>query len=232
MTVDHRDPRLAAILAKARAVAHQIGRHAPFGAAQIDDLIGAAHVGVARALSRHRGDLDATFEAFAIKHARGAVFDEMRKLDPLSRRDRRRARQVARVQAALQQRLGRNPDEMEMARAMEMDLTSYRRLREQMDYRLSNEVELVRVDRSAEDELEEREQERLMRSAVNEALQKLPPREAETITATFTREKLTAEIGQSLGISEGRVSQLRKAGLLRLREMCCANDTFLAGEVG
>ncbi len=237
------EPALSPILAKARAIALHIGRRAPRSAAcELDDLVASAFLGVAAALARHRGDRGATFESFAMDHARGAVYDELRKLDRLSRDDRRQARRILATKTALEERFGRTAEDAEVATELDMDIAGYRRVRERMAYcavplepataqpRVT-ELHLASTADSIEDELDTRRRVRRLSLALNAALDTLPARDAEMIRATYFREQRAVDVGRALGLTQGRVSQIRKAALVHLRTVC-ANDVSLEEEVG
>jgi RNA polymerase sigma factor for flagellar operon FliA len=236
MTLTSRDPRLLTLLAKVRAMAMAIARLSDGGSCS-DELISAGYLGVATAMSRQQGDLSAAFEGYCLLHARGAVFDELRRRDTLGRVDRSRARKVAKALRLLQNRLGREPEEHEVASEMKIGLDTYRHLREHMGYRAvgvgaPGEETLRDESDSAEQVLQQAQRAAILTRFFREAKTKLSPRQAETIELSFQREQSSAVVARMLGLSEGRISQLRKAALGRLHEMGCANDTLYQEAVG
>ncbi|MYL22163.1 sigma-70 family RNA polymerase sigma factor, partial [Halobacillus litoralis] len=86
---------------------------------ELDDLIQAGTVGLLEALSRFDASQGATFATFASQRIRGAMVDELRTRDWLPRSVRRSARAVDEAVRELEQRLGRAPEEGEIAAELE-----------------------------------------------------------------------------------------------------------------
>jgi RNA polymerase sigma factor for flagellar operon FliA len=236
MTLTSRDPRLLNVLAKVRAMAMAIGRLTD-GGSYSEELVAAGYLGVATALSRQQGELSAAFEGYCLMHARGAVFDELRRRDTMGRADRRRVRQVAKAMRVLRNRLGREPEEHEVASEMNVCLKTYRHLREQMEYRAvgvgaPGDETLRDESDSAEQVLQKAERAAILKRFLQEAKTRLSARQAETIELSFQEENSSAVVARTLGLSEGRISQLRKVALGRLHEMGCANDALYEELVG
>ncbi len=82
-------------------------------------------VGLAEAAERYDSSRGEPFVAFATKRVRGAVLDELRRGDPLSRSARRSARQLGETMRTLEQRLGRPPEDHEVAAALGIDVEEY-----------------------------------------------------------------------------------------------------------
>jgi RNA polymerase sigma factor for flagellar operon FliA len=236
MTMTSRDPRLLPLLTKVRAMAMAIGRLTDGGNGS-DELVSAGYLGVATAISRQQGDLSAAFEGYCLTHARGAVFDELRRRDKMGRADRRRVCKVAKAIRLLRNQLGREPEDLEVAAEMKLDLKTYRHLREQMEYRAVDvgapgEETLRDESDSAEEIVQKRERAAIVARFLREAKAKLSPRQAETIELSFGAEQSSVAVAKALGLSEGRISQLRKVALGRLLEMGCANDAFYQEVMG
>jgi RNA polymerase sigma factor for flagellar operon FliA len=235
MSMPNRDPRLPNLLSKVRAVALAIGRLTP-GDRGADDLISAGYLGVAQAMSRQQGEPTGGFEAYCLAHARGAILDELRRRDIVGRRDRRRVRQAAVATRVLRNRLGREPDEGEIAAEMKLDLARYRLLRERVAYAAvgggSFETDCPCADmlcderESAEQVMEKGQRSAVVARFLHQAKPFLSTRQAETIELSFVAEQPSVSIARRLGVSEARVSQLRKTALARLREMGSANDAL------
>lgn len=96
------------------------------------DLLSAGHVGLVKALRGFDPGKGINFETFAKYRIRGAVFDELRSMDVLSRRTRDKARLVAEAENCLVRRFSREPTESEMASEMGLDLSAYRELRREI----------------------------------------------------------------------------------------------------
>jgi RNA polymerase sigma factor for flagellar operon FliA len=242
MTMNNSDPRLIEVLDKVQAMARAIARRTPSGI-EVDDLVSAGYLGVATALARHDGGPSGALIGYCLVNARGAMYDELRRRDMLSRDDRKNARTAAAAIRRLQHRLGREPDEREVAGELKVDLESYRRLRAQMEYRTVptestgadatfRTVPLVDPQDSAEQAMQKQQRTAVVKQFLHEAKRNLRPNLATTVTLSLEEQHPVATIGKTLGISQGRVSQLRKAALRSLQQMAAANDAFRQEAVG
>lgn len=219
-SVDRRDRLIAEHVEVARRIALRVARRVPDWLSE-EDLVAAAMVGLAEAADRYDETREEPFVAFAEKRIRGAVLDELRRGDILPRRLRTRAREVGRTIHELEAKLGRAPEDEEVARALSVSLEEYRE-----DLEALTHVSLVdlgptlaaTIEAGATEDspalLAERAQlaERLRRS-----LSRLPERDAQVLALYYVEELSYAEIGVVLGVSESRVWQLHARALLRLR---------------
>src|SRR5690242_6558830 len=95
----------------------------------IDDVISAGWLGMVEALGRRTPDMtEDHFEAFASYRVRGAILDHLRMLDPMSRKLRGASRRITQVVSELVGKLGRNPEQEEVAGALGLELAEYQRL--------------------------------------------------------------------------------------------------------
>jgi RNA polymerase sigma factor FliA len=172
------------------------------------------------------------FETYAITRIRGAMIDELRALDWIPRSVRQKARAVERAYATLEARLRRTPSEPEVAAEMGVPLEELHGVFSALS--LANVValeELLHVGAESGDRLslgdilqdtgaddpvevaEDRELRRLLARAVNT----LPEREKTVVTLYYYEGLTLAEIGQVLGVTESRVSQIHTKSVLQLR---------------
>jgi RNA polymerase sigma factor for flagellar operon FliA len=110
-----------------RRLAHQMIAKLPANV-ELDDLIQVGMIGLSDALSRFDASQGVQFETFATQRIRGAMLDELRGNDWMSRGDRRHQRSIEAAVHKLEQRLGRPPTEGEIAREMGLSLTDYQDL--------------------------------------------------------------------------------------------------------
>lgn len=192
----------------------------------VDELYSAGLLGFLAAVDDYDPDVGVAFPHYAAPRVRGSILDELRRLDVVPRGVRRRIREAERALEAIAGRLQREPTDEEVAAELGIDLDAYRQL-------LGAGVSLVPLEAPSggatdlgepaalEDAatpgphqvLAARERRRLLADLID----RLPPRERQVL-ALYYREELTMrEVGEVLGITESRVSQLHSGAVLRLR---------------
>jgi RNA polymerase sigma factor FliA len=196
------------------------------------DLISYGLMGLIGAIERFEPERGIKFETFAMTRIRGAIIDELRSLDWVPRSVRSRAREIEAAQAKLEHELQRAPSEAELATRLgisEEELqTSLLEIANSSVYALD---ELWTVSDSSGDQVSlldtisdpraDDPQESLASSEVKdrltEAISSLPERE-QLVVALYYYENLTLrEIGEVLGVTESRVSQLHTKAVMRLK---------------
>jgi len=195
-----------------------------------EDLYSAGVLGLLDAHAKFDVGKGVKFETYAVWRIRGAVLDQLRSLDWVSRSMRRKARNLDGVTRKLDQKLGRAASELELAREMNLSRADFYRLLDQVKGAV-----LVSLDenRSGEDQepstladhlpdptavnLEERLEEEERKVVLLRTLDHLPEQER-LVVALYYYEHLTLkEIGRALSISESRVSQVHTRAMSRLR---------------
>jgi RNA polymerase sigma factor for flagellar operon FliA len=203
------------------------------------DLISYGLSGLISAIERFDLSREIKFETYAITRIRGAIIDELRTLDWVPRSVRARAREFERVNMKLEARLQRAPSDEEMATELGISSEEFQDALMQISnstivaldelWNVSDssgdQVSLLDTlaDRGAPDPqvlVDESE----LRDRIADAIAALPERE-KLVVALYYYENLTLrEIGEVLGVTESRVSQLHTKAVLRLRSK-------LAGEL-
>ncbi len=107
-----------------KRIVHRIAIHLP-SHLEIDDLVSAGVVGLIEAIEKFDPSRDNKFLTYAIFRIRGAVLSELRSQDFHSRANRRKVRELERTYLRLEQRLGREVDDEEVAGEMGLDLEEY-----------------------------------------------------------------------------------------------------------
>jgi RNA polymerase sigma factor for flagellar operon FliA len=196
------------------------------------DLISYGLGGLIFAIERFDLSREIKFETYAITRIRGAIIDELRSLDWVPRSVRARAREIERVNMKLEARLRRAPTDEEMAAELKLDLEEFHEALLQ----ISNSTivaldELWNVSDSTGDQVslldtipdhgapdpEAMVDQSELRDRIADAIAALPERE-KLVIALYYYENLTLrEIGEVLGVTESRVSQLHTKAVLRLR---------------
>ena len=210
-----------------RRLAHQMIAKLPANV-EIDDLIQVGMIGLADALSRFDAAQGVQFETFATQRIRGAMLDELRGNDHLSRGTRKHQRSIESAVGKLEQRLGRAPQESEIAKEMGMSLAEYQELLGKvrgtqlvyLEDMAGVEGENDFLDRHVADEDSNPLallQDRKMRTALVDAISQLPEREQYVMSMYYEHDMNLKEIAAVLKVTESRVCQLHSQSIARLR---------------
>lgn len=197
---------------------------------EVSDLVSVGVLGLIDAAARYKPSLGVPFDAFARRRVQGAMLDSLRDLDWAPRSLRRLRREVDAGIAAARRRLGREPEEREIADELSMSVPEYERALEQLR---TLEIGAIRsLDSTSEDGLSHLElaidpgegasaqlERKELREHLARAIQQLPERERHILALYFEEELTLAEIGKVIGVGESRVSQLRSLALSRLRTL-------------
>ena len=197
-----------------------------------EDLVSYGLLGLIGAIERYDPDRDVKFETYAIARIRGAIIDELRALDWVPRSVRSRARDIERAIAELEAKLGRAPSDEEIAKKLglseedlneslsEISRSSIAALDElwTISGTGGDQVALIDTieDTDAPDPQSALSQTEL-REAIADAIARLPEREKLVVTLYYYEELTLREIGEVLGVTESRVSQLHTKAVLRLK---------------
>ncbi|MBM9602991.1 FliA/WhiG family RNA polymerase sigma factor [Desulfopila inferna] len=195
-----------------------------------DDMRSAGLMGLIDAANKFDTSKNILFKTFAEYRIRGAIFDEMRKLDWFSRTLRDKQSRVSKTMSSLENKLGRDPSEEEMAGEMKLGLEEYQNLLGQVSHlgcvslheALDNSGEgrqfideLVDESKGSSpvDILENSE----VTAIIADILGNLPEKERLVISLYYYEELTQKEIAEVLGVSEGRISQLHSQALINLK---------------
>ncbi len=210
-----------------RRLAHQMIAKLPANV-EIDDLIQVGMIGLTDALTRFDAAQGVQFETFATQRIRGAMLDELRGADWLSRGTRKQQRDIEGAVHRLEQKLGRAPQESEIAKEMGMALTEYQEMLGKvrgtqliyLEDMSGEDGDNDYLDRHVTDEgndpLSLLEDHR-MRHALVEAIKNLPEREQYVMSMYYEQDMNLKEIAAVLGVTESRVCQLHSQSIARLR---------------
>ncbi|HKG44220.1 MAG TPA: RNA polymerase sigma factor WhiG [Gaiellaceae bacterium] len=207
-----------------------------------EDLISYGLLGLMRAIERFEPEREIKFETYAIPRIRGAIIDELRAMDWVPRSVRGRARDIERAIADLEARLGRAPTDEEIAQKLGV---SHDELEESLGeisrssvvaldelWTVSSGGDPVSLIDTIEDTQGPNPQAALaeteLKEAIGEALARLPEREKLVVTLYYYEELTLREIGEVLGVTESRVSQLHTKAILRLKASLAATATAAA----
>ena len=210
-----------------RRLAHQMMAKLPANV-EVDDLIQVGMIGLADALSRFDPAQGVQIETFATQRIRGAMLDELRGADWLSRGTRKQQRDIEKAVHRLEQRLGRAPHESEIAAEMVLSLDDYQEMLGKvrgtqliyLEDMSGDDGDQSFLDRHVADSSSDPQnllQDDRMRHALVEAIKKLPEREQLVMSLYYEEDMNLKEIAAVLGVTESRVCQLHSQSIARLR---------------
>ncbi len=196
------------------------------------DLISYGLVGLISAIQRFEPERDIKFETYAITRIKGSIIDELRSLDWVPRSVRSRAREIEKANSKLEHRYQRAPTDEEMAAELDLSVEGFQEALLQISNSTvaaldelwtvsdasGDQVSLLDTlqDPDAPDPAQVMDATD-MKDRVADAIARLPERE-KLVVALYYYENLTLrEIGEVLGVTESRVSQLHTKAVLRLR---------------
>jgi RNA polymerase sigma factor for flagellar operon FliA len=208
------------------------------------DLVSYGLLGLIGAIERFDPARDIKFETYAIARIKGSIIDELRSMDWVPRSVRARARDIERSIAALEAKLMRAPNDEEISAHLGISEEEFQ----------DSLLEISRSSIAALDELwagssggdpvalidtiedpEAPEPQAAMahtelREALGEAIARLPEREKLVVTLYYYEELTLREIGEVLGVTESRVSQLHTKAILRLKARLAGGATHAAAD--
>lgn len=193
-----------------------VSRRVPLHVAR-DDLASAGKLALVAAHAQVSGTEDEV-RAYCFVRVRGAMLDELRRLDTVSRRQRRAARQVAQAQARLAAEHGREATLDELAAATQLDVRSIAAARATLvadgdhdEFAWDQLADADTPSPAASVELAD------LRSAIVAALDRLPANQAVALRLYYLEDATLDQIAARLGVSRERARQVRDAGEKRLR---------------
>lgn len=209
-----------------KRIAHHTMMRMP-ACVQVEDLIQAGMIGLLEAAQKYDASRGASFETYAGIRIRGSIVDEMRRGDWAPRSVHRNARRVQQAINQVESRTGRDASDQDVAKQLGVDLNEYHSMiQDTASSRLFSYEETFGDDDSGLDSdgasmaftppLEGLQRESLKQSLA-QAISQLPEREKLVLALYYDEELNLKEIGQIIGVSESRVSQIHSQAALRLR---------------
>jgi RNA polymerase sigma factor for flagellar operon FliA len=195
---------------------------------QLDDLIQAGMIGLIEASVKYDASQGASFETYAGIRIRGSIIDEMRRGDWVPRSVHRNSRRINQAMMEVENREGRDATNQEIADALDVPLDDYHVMsQDAMSGRLfSIEESFTEEEPYSQDTAELspaftaphlQVQKDNLRRSIAENIKNLPEREQLVLSLYYDEELNLKEIGQILGVSESRVSQIHSQAALKLR---------------
>ena len=198
------------------------------------DLVSYGLLGLIGAIERFDLEREIKFETFAVARIKGAIIDELRSLDWVPRSVRSRARDVERAHAFLEGKLGRSPTDEEMAERLEISVEDFQgtllEIANSSVLALDDlwtfadpdggggqisVLDTIQDPSALDPETEAHTAE--IKDRLADAIESLPERERLVIALYYYENLTLREIGEVLGVTESRVSQLHTKAVLSLR---------------
>ena len=210
-------------------VAQQLAR-ARANDVELDDLVSAGTLGLIEAFENFDASRGLAFSTFAAPRIRGAMLDELRRLDRVPRSVRRKSRQIDGAATALAATLGREPDHTELASELGIDLPTLWHWQAERE-----STHVVSLDRAASgadqtrgagewlagmtgEEVDESITLAQEAAHLRDALLEIPEQERTVLSLYYFEELRLIDIARVLEVSESRVSQIRSKAIRRLRK--------------
>ena len=206
-----------------------------------DDLHSAGLVGLLQALRNYDPACNTSFESYARVRVRGAMLDELRRMDWVPRTVHEKARRIQEVMAELEQKLGETPTEAQMARALKMTLAEYSELLNQVRPAAfvcldaaccsegtegSNLYEVVAdpIENGPVEEVSRRE----LKQVILERLKQLPEIQRKVLALYYGEDLHLREIAEVFGLTESRICQIHSQAILSIRSYLQRYEAGLA----
>jgi len=225
ISLELRDQMVLEHLPLVKAIAIRVHENLPVHV-DLDDLIHAGVMGLFDAVTKYDSDKNVAFRAYAKHRIKGAILDSLRQLDWASRDLRQRQKKVETVTRDLTAKLGRAPNESELAMEMGVGVDRWRHMQMELrtvglvpvsnnpDYDPDRALEFAATPDLQPDRICERRQ---LQSTLAHAIEMLPERYQKVVFLYYNGNLTMKEIGDRMGVNESRVSQIHKTALKKMQ---------------
>ncbi|HSY17133.1 MAG TPA: FliA/WhiG family RNA polymerase sigma factor, partial [Candidatus Acidoferrales bacterium] len=208
-----------------------------------DDLFSAGLVGMLQALRNFDPACNTSFETYARVRIRGAMLDELRRMDWVPRTIHEKARKMKSVLLELEQKLGRTPTEAQMAKAMKLSVDEYQELLDEvrpaafvcLDAVSASEegdggalYEII-ADSGGDNPLENTSNNEL-KQVVFERLKELPEMQRKVLALYYIEDMHLREIAEVFGLTESRICQIHAQAVIALRAFVQRFESGVSGK--
>ncbi|EAR56175.1 flagellar biosynthesis sigma factor FliA [Photobacterium sp. SKA34] len=191
----------------------------------VEDLIQSGMIGLLEAQQNYDPTKGASFETFAGIRIRGAMLDDIRRGDWVPRSVYKNSRKISEAISHLENELGRDPNDQEIAQYLDMPLEQYHQALNDVNCgRLVGISDLGVAEDTVANEESIGENSPFQgvvddnfRASLAEAIKTLPEREALVLSLYYDEELNLKEIGAVIGVSESRICQIHSQAMQRLR---------------
>ena len=208
-----------------------------------DDLYSAGLVGLLQALRNFDPACNTSFETYARVRVRGAMLDELRRMDWVPRTIHEKARRIKEVMLGLEQKLGRTPTEAQMAKAMNMSLDEYEELLDEvrpaafvcLDAVSASEegdggalYEII-ADNNSDNPVDHTSNNELKR-VIFDRLKDLPDMQRKVLSLYYIEDMHLREIAEVFSLTESRICQIHAQAIMGLRAFVQRFESGVAGK--
>jgi RNA polymerase sigma factor for flagellar operon FliA len=208
-----------------------------------DDLFSAGLVGLLQALRNFDPGCNTSFETYARVRIRGAMLDELRRMDWVPRTIHEKARKLKSVLLELEQKLGRTPTEAQMAKAMKLSLDEYQELLDEvrpaafvcLDAVSASEegdggalYEII-ADSGGDNPLENTSNNEL-KQVIFDRLKELPEMQRKVLALYYIEDMHLREIAEVFGLTESRICQIHAQAVIALRAFVQRFESGVSGK--
>jgi RNA polymerase sigma factor for flagellar operon FliA len=224
-----------------KGIVNRVAIHLP-ATVEVDDLINVGTIGLMQAIERYDPTRDNKFITYAVFRIKGAVLGELRSRDFLGRTTRKKVRDLEKVSLKLEQKLGREASDEEVADEMDMDMKDFYKIKrmssisfvsfEEIGYRDNKYASgvfggdaILGATSSLPGPLEQVVS-KDVKEAVARNIDLLPPKEKMVLNLYYSDELTMKEIGTVMNITESRVSQIHSQAVIRMRRRLLESEVF------
>lgn len=191
-----------------------------------DELTSAGIIGLFDALDKFDETKGTQFRTYAERRIKGAIIDELRKMDWVSRSVRKDMNRIENAMNALRMQNGREPEDTEVAEILGIEIETYYKMIDRAKGAGLLSLDEVMLDGkntkialhaselpSPFDDLKTKE----LQTVIAQAISTLPEKEQVIISLYYFDELTLKEIAEVLGLTESRISQIHSKVILKLR---------------
>lgn len=204
---------------------------------ELEDLYSAGLVGLLNAVRNYDPNANASFETYARLRIRGAVLDELRKMDWIPRSVHAKARKIQTAMQELEQKLGRIPTEAEVARALGLSAREYEHWLDEVRPAAFVSLDSTGIlDESdsppAYETVADAQQEtpaqkaarRELAALIAERLEQLPEMQRKVLALYYFEDMRLREIAEVFGLTESRICQIHAQAILAIKSFLVKRD--------
>ncbi len=192
----------------------------------VDDLISAGVLGLIDAIEKYDSSQGIPFAYYAKIRIKGAMLDEIRAMDWVPRSLRQKSGALEKASAAIEQRLGRDPTEEEIAQELQVSVDDFHKMLDEtkgISFLPENIHDVIRENReshllsSGSEELFDNAYRKEIQKHLAEAIGSLAEKEQLVLSLYYYEELTMKEIGLTLGYTESRISQIHTKAIIKLK---------------